>query len=213
MEEKKVFIFDLDGTLVDAYRAIEKSLNFTLRKFKRRPVSYQTVKRTVGRGDKRFMRMFFPGEEFNRALAAYRLHHARSLARFSKLKPGAKRMLYLLKKRNKIVAIASNRPAYFTDIIVRNLGIKKYFDGIWCADKTNGIKPNPKMINAILKKFSLSRSDAVYIGDMGIDLETARRAGVDAVFIKGGSSSVREVARFKNKRIIASLPEILALYR
>ncbi|MFH1875543.1 MAG: HAD family hydrolase [Candidatus Omnitrophota bacterium] len=213
MIEKKIFIFDLDGTLVDAYRAIEKSLNFTLRKLGYRAVSYREAKRKVGTGDKHFMEMFFKKNEFRRALRIYRVHHEWSLARYTRSKSGAKRMLYLLKKRNKIIAVASNRPARFTDIIVRHLDIKKYFDGIWCADKINGTKPDPKMVHAILARFGSSRAQAVYIGDMGIDLETAHRAGVDAVFIKGGSSGVAEVATYKNKRVISSLMEILKIYR
>jgi HAD superfamily hydrolase (TIGR01509 family) len=212
MTEKKIFIFDLDGTLVDAYKAIHESLNFTLRVLGHAPVSYTVAKRNVGKGDKRFMRTFFPRKEFTKALRIYRKHHKRALARFTSLKPGAKEMLYLLKKRNKIIAIASNRPQYFTNIILKALKIKKYFDIVVCADTVGGIKPNPKILYAILKRFKLTPQEAVYIGDMGIDLETAKRAGIDAVFVKGGSSTLAQVKRYTKKKVVASLDKIAAMF-
>lgn len=212
MNKKKIFIFDLDGTLVDAYRAIEESLNFTLRALGHPPVSYATAKRKVGKGDKRFMQTFFSKKEFTKALTIYRRHHKTSLIRLAALKPGAKEMLYLLKKRNKIVAIASNRPQRFTNVILKALKIRKYFDLVVCADTIRGIKPNPKILRAILKRFKLSVQEAVYIGDMGIDLETAKRAGIDAVFVKGGSSTLSEVKQYANKKVVSSLDEILAIF-
>jgi phosphoglycolate phosphatase len=213
MIKKKLFIFDLDGTLADAYRAIEKSLNFTLKKIGRPPVSYEKVKRKVGRGDRIFMETFFSQDEIEKALKIYRTHHKKSIFIYSRLMPYAKKMLHILKLKKKTIAIASNRPQRFTELIIKKLKIKKYFNGgIWCADRVGSIKPNPKILYAILKKLRIKKEEAIYIGDMAIDLETAKRARIDFIFIKGGSSSLGEVKQYKNKRVISSLSEILKLY-
>ncbi|MDD5195407.1 MAG: HAD family hydrolase [Candidatus Omnitrophica bacterium] len=209
---KKIFIFDLDGTLVDAYQAIFKSLNFTRKQIGLAPVSYKEAKRKVGRGDKRFMREFFSKNDFKRALIIYRRHHKQSLKRYSRLKPYARYILSILKKRKKILAIASNRPKYFTDVILKCLKIKKYFSMVVCADQIKSVKPNPKILYTILKRFNFFPQDAVYVGDMAIDLEAAKRARIDAVFVKGGSSSLREIKRYSNKHVISLLKEILDLY-
>ena len=55
MINKKLFIFDLDGTLVDAYGAIEKSLNFLRYSLGLNPISLTKVRRNVGYGDKHFI--------------------------------------------------------------------------------------------------------------------------------------------------------------
>jgi len=209
MKMKKLFIFDLDGTLVDAYTAIERSMNFTLRKLGLPSVAYKEVKRRVGRGDKLFMRSFFPAKDMEKALKIYRPHHAKALLRYTKLRPYAKKLLYTLKREKKFLAIASNRPFYFTNIILKKLGIKKYFNIVLCADQINSLKPNPKILYAIIKKLSVSKKEAVYTGDMDIDMETAKRGNIDAIFITGGSSALNSVKKYKNKKVISSLKEIL----
>jgi len=211
MEMKKLFIFDLDGTLADAYRAIEKSMNFTLKKLGRREITYREIKSKVGRGDKLFMKLFFPGERVDRVLKIYRLHHAKALLKYVRSRLYAKILLHTLKRKGKLLAIASNRPYYFTSIILKKLGIRKYFDIVLCADQINSMKPNPKILYIIIKRLGVDKKDAVYIGDMDIDMETAKRAKVDAIFITGGSSTLNAVAKYKNKKTIKSLKEILKL--
>ncbi|UCG35106.1 MAG: HAD family hydrolase [Candidatus Omnitrophota bacterium] len=212
MITKKLFIFDLDGTLADVYSAIEKSLNFTLKKLGYSKVDFEEVKRNVGRGDKLFIKGFFSRKDANKALSIYRAHHLKSIARYSKLLPYAKTTLSKLKRKEKCVALASNRPQIFTDKIIKKLKIDKYLDEVLCADTINSLKPQPKIINMLIKDFDVKKSDAVYIGDMTIDMETARRAGVEAVYIRGGSSTFSEVKKYKNKKVISSLKEIFDLY-
>lgn len=209
LNSKKLFIFDLDGTLADAYTAIEKSLNFTLKKIGLAPVTYEKVKKTVGMGDRIFMESFFPEKDIEKALKIYRAHHRKALLRYVKLKPFAKKLLYVLKRRNRFLAIASNRPDYFTNIILKKLGIKKYFDIVLCADRINSLKPDPKILNIIVRKSGFQKQEAVYVGDMVIDAETAKRAGVDFIFITGGSSKIQEISKYDIKGIVYSLNGIL----
>lgn len=212
MIKKKLYVFDLDGTLADAYRAIEKSLNFTLGRLGLSRVSYKQAKRKVGRGDRIFMETFFPAKAINKALKIYRAHHRYSLKKYSRLRPYAKKILIRLKNKEKIIAIASNRPKYFTNLILVSLGIKKYFSAVLCADEINSNKPDPRILNILMKRFKVKKADTVFIGDMDIDLETAKRADVDAVFVKGGSSHQVVAGKYKNAQVVSSLKKILDLY-
>jgi len=209
MREKKLFIFDLDGTLADAYLAIQQSMNYTLMKLGYPAVSLMEIKRKVGKGDKKFIASFFSAENEEKAIRIYREHHKKSLLRYSMPKPYAKALLYTLKKRKKIIAVASNRPAYFTNLIIKKTGLGKYLDFVLCADEINSLKPKPKILNMILRKFKVKKQDTVYIGDMDIDMETARRASMDAIFVTGGSNKLSEVKRYKNKKVVYSLRQIL----
>ncbi len=212
MTRKKLFIFDVDGTLVNSYKAIERSLNFTRKKFGRLPVSSIKVKRSVGKGDRPFIEVFFGQEESEEALDIYRRHHEKALLRYAKLYPKTKKVLSLLRRRKKILAVASNRPAYFTDILLRRLDIKKYFHVVYCGDELKSYKPKPKILRVILKRFCIEKNDAVYIGDMALDVETAKRAKIEAVFKKGGSSSLSEVSCYKEKKVIGDLEDIFKFY-
>ncbi len=212
MKQKKLFIFDVDGTLVDAYAAIEKSLNFTRRRFGYKPIAMTTVKKNVGRGDRLFVGLFFPEPQLDRAVTIYRRHHQKALLRFSKLYPRTRKFLSELRRRGKAIAVASNRPAFYTNALLKRLDIRKYFDVVMCADEINSLKPDPKMLQVIMKRCGVRRQETVYVGDMDIDMEAARRARIEAVFKQGGSSTAREVKKYK-KLAVSRLEEILDLYR
>lgn len=212
MKTKSLFIFDLDGTLVDAYEAIEKSLNFVLKKLRCPTVTLEKVKRNVGRGDRLFIETFFPSIDVGEVLKIYRAHHEKSLLRYSRAKPGARKLLRLLKKRKRLIAVASNRPSYFTDIILKRLKLEDLVDYTLCADRIKSRKPDPKILNLILKRFKIKRQGAVFVGDMDIDVETAKRAGMDAVFIKGGSSTLASVRKYRNKKVISNIMDVARLY-
>ncbi|MCM8786632.1 MAG: HAD family hydrolase [Candidatus Omnitrophica bacterium] len=211
--DKKLFIFDLDGTLVDAYKAIYESVNFALKKLGYKTTSFIKVKKSVGKGDRLFIRSFFPTNKIDEALKIYRAHHKKALPLYTKILPYAESFLDLLKKDGKITAIASNRPRYFTNIILERLNLKKFFNFVLCADQIGYRKPSPRILFAIMKKFKVNRNDTVFIGDMTIDLETAKRAKVFSIFIKGGSSSVAEAKAYKNKKIFSSMKELLNFYK
>jgi phosphoglycolate phosphatase len=143
--------------LVDTYKAIEKSLNFTLKKLNYPEVSYKEVKRKVGGGDKKIIQNFFHKKDIDKALIIYQKHHKKAVTKYSKLRPYAKSTLSLLKKKKKIVAVASNRPKHFTHLILKKLSLEKYLDFVLCTDQINSLKPNPKIINEIIRKFKIEK--------------------------------------------------------
>ncbi|MBN2483526.1 MAG: HAD family hydrolase [Candidatus Omnitrophica bacterium] len=210
---KKLFIFDLDGTLADAYDAIYDSLNFTRNRLGYPVVPYQTVKESVGKGDRLFIDMFFAEKDRTKALTIYRRHHLVSLTKKAKPQPHARGVLGRLKRRGKAVSIASNRPTAYTLVILKRLNFLKYIDFILCADKIKTIKPDPAILLKTLAYFKLCRRHAVFIGDMAIDMETARRARMDAVFIKGGSSRPKEIKeKYPGVPVLSGLNDIFKVY-
>lgn len=209
----KLFIFDLDGTLVNSYRAIERSLNSTRKKLGYPEVSLNTVKKNIGRGDRLFIRTFFSIDDEEKALKIYRRYHKRDLLTFASLFPYARYLLYFLKRKKKLIAVASNRPKYFTNLLLKKLNIEKYFDEVVCADEINSLKPDPKIINTILRRRGVKKKEAIFVGDMDIDLETAQRANILGIYVKGGSSPLKEVRKYRNKIIVSNLKELTQLIK
>lgn len=201
----RLLIFDLDGTIIDAYGAIAESFNFTMRQFGISVQRTARIKRAVGQGDKNLLAPFVPKNAIDRALSIYRKHHQHSLFRKSKLLPYAKGLLRSLDKKGARLAIASNRPTKFSLILLRHLGIESYFDYVLCADKLAFRKPHPLILNTIMRKLKFSKKDTLYIGDMAFDAETGRRAGVKTIIVLGGSSSAREIKKEKPFKIVKNL--------
>jgi 2-phosphoglycolate phosphatase len=201
-------IFDLDGTLVDAYKAVAESINYTLTQMGRPPADDKTIKRSVGWGIRHLVATFTGEQDADRGLSIYRQHHARALKSGTAFLPGAKELLYTLKKKGYTLAIASNRPARFTHIILKHLKISALFDYVLCGDEISDPKPAPHMLQQILRKFSLDPAQALFVGDMTIDVQTGHAAGIQTVTVITGSSNREEIARLKPLKIMEHISEV-----
>lgn len=208
MKNVKLIIFDLDGTLIDAYPAITKSFNYTMRKMSYSKQDASTIRRAVGWGDANLLKPFIETRDLRKAVLLYRNHHKAALIKYSRLFPGVNLLLSRLKKKGYKIAVASNRPSRFSRILIRHLKIKKYFDYVLCADRLKHIKPHPQILNRIMDKFSMEPGQTLYVGDMVIDAEAGRRAGVRAVIVTTGSSSRAEIKKEKPYRIIKGVAEL-----
>lgn len=205
MPKIKLVIFDLDGTLVDAYEAISASVNFTLQKLGYKKASYLKIRKAVGWGDRRLLAAFLPENDVDAALLIYRRHHRLSLKKYSRLLPYSRGVMDYLRGNKIKAAIASNRPTEFTNILLNSLGVKGYFDYVLCADKLAEGKPNPEILLKILRELKVEPRESLYVGDMVVDVETGRNAGIRVVAVLGGSSTLAEIKKAMPFKIIKSL--------
>lgn len=208
----KAIIFDLDGTLVDAYKPIVTSFNFTMRKLGLPAKSSLTIRKAVGWGDSQLLAPFVPRSKLAFALKIYRNSHKKTLTRQAKLFPGVKKLLSALSRRY-ILAVASNRPTQFSKILVKTLGIDKYFSFLLCADSLKKGKPSPQILQRIIRHFGIRAQEAIYVGDMAIDAQAAHRAKTKAIIVTTGSSKRQEIKREKPYRIISSIAQLDGLLK
>jgi phosphoglycolate phosphatase len=211
MKKLSLAIFDLDGTLIDAYPAIIRSLNFTMRKFNYPAQSDAVIRRAVGWGDENLLKPFVASGDLKQVLSAYRRHHKKSLVKYSRLFTGAKTVLRRLKHKGYKLAVASNRPTQFSWILIRHFGLQEYFNYVLCADKLKFGKPHPQILQKITQRLSCLSRQTVYIGDMAIDAQAGRRAGVATIIVTTGSSKLSEIRRERPYRIIGKIKELLKI--
>ncbi len=204
----KLVIFDLDGTLVDAYKAVSESLNHALVALGYDVVDHELVKRRVGCEDRHLVGEFVAQGDIDKVLSIFRQHHPRALKQGTVFLPGARELLVELKSRQYLTAIASNRPTRFAQIILKHLNIKDLFDYVLCADKVDCPKPSPEILCKILQKFSISSGNALYVGDMTIDVETGHRARVKTIAVVTGSSSRGDIVEANPFRVISHIREV-----
>jgi len=211
MKNIRLIIFDLDGTLIDAYRAIHKSLNFAMARLGYPCQAISVVRRAVGWGDKNLLRPFVDKKDLAAALGIYRKHHEKSLVRYSRTFSGVKKLLSFLKSKGYKLAVASNRPTKFSSLLLDHLGLNKYFDYVLCADKLKKGKPDPQILRKIMKKFSLSREQTLYVGDMAIDAQAGKRAAVKTVIVTTGSSRLSEIRKETPYAVIRKVSDLYFL--
>jgi phosphoglycolate phosphatase len=208
MKNIKLVIFDLDGTLINAYPAIISSFNYTLSWLNYPKQPPLIIKRAVGWGDENLLKPFVRKKDLKKALLIYRKHHRHSLVKQSRLFPQAKEILRYLKAKGYKLAVASNRPTEFSWILIRNLRLKEFFDYVLCADRLENIKPHPEILNKIMQHFSLQPKETVYIGDMVIDAQAGRRAKVTTLMVTTGSSTKEEIRKERPYRILDKVSQL-----
>lgn len=212
MKNIKLIIFDLDGTLIDAYGAIGSSFNYVMRRLGLKAQTKNTVRRLVGWGDINLLKPYVAKKDLSMALSLYRADHKISLLKQSYLYPGVRKLLQLFKARGYRLAVASNRPSKFSRILLKHLKILAFFDFVLCADQAAHPKPHPDMLLEIIKRFALKKSEALYVGDMVIDALAGRRGKIKTVIVTSGSSDkdeIKAVKPFKIISVISGLPAIV----
>lgn len=187
MSHPKLYMFDLDGTLVDAYKAVAASINYALKAMGYPVLTDEEVKRSVGWGERILIAQHVREEDVDKTLSVFRQHHRAALKTGVKFLPGAKETLKTLKSAGCQLAIATNRPTRFTHIILKTLNAVDFFDYILCGDKVENPKPAGDILTTILEKLNIDPSEALYVGDMAIDVEAGHAAGVRTIAVITGS--------------------------
>ncbi len=212
IKDVKLVIFDLDGTLIDAYDSIERSFNFVMSKLGYPAKKPLVIRGAVGWGDKNLLEPFVAKRDLDKALLLYRRHHKSALIAYSRVYKYVYILLGRLKNKGYKLAVASNRPTKFSWILLRHLRLEKYFDYVLCADKLEKGKPDPRILIKIMEKFRVGRQETVYVGDMALDAETGRGAGVKAIIVTTGSSTKTQILKEKPYLVIKSIKEIAGIF-
>lgn len=190
-------VFDLDGTLIDSYLDIATSLNEVLDRLGRPRIPIESVKKMIGAGVHVLLQRALKDDRPELLEAARTLfgdaYRAR-LTEHTRPYPGVLETLRALAAHGLLLAIATNKPSFFTDPIVRALGLDAAGVLAWAsADEAGARKPSPKVVELALERAAKIRavpappaSEIAYAGDMPIDLETARAMGCRMIGVGWG---------------------------
>ena len=207
----KAVIFDFDGTLVDSYQAITASVNHVRAAHNLPPLSEPEVRRCVGRGPAYLLQHTVPGTELDKDMARYRAHHPSVLRSGTHLLPGVSETLGILKKSGFRLGVCSNKPRDFTRELLHVLGLAPLIEVVIGPEDADRIKPAPDMLLAALRQLKLAPAEALYVGDMVVDIETARAAGVAVWVIPTGSDERSTLQAANPDRILGEFRELGSL--
>jgi phosphoglycolate phosphatase len=206
----QAILFDFDGTLADSYPAITASVNHVRAAHGLPPLPESEVRRFVGRGPDYLLQHTVPGGDPAQDLARYRAHHPSVLRAGTRLLPGAAETLKALHRAGLRLAICSNKPRQFTNELLDYLGIAGLITVALGPEDVPRLKPAPDMVLAALHLLDIQPDEALYVGDMVVDIQTARAAGVTVWVVPTGSDEIDTLRAAKFDRLLRDLAELPA---
>jgi phosphoglycolate phosphatase len=208
----KALLFDFDGTLADSFEAITASTNHFRRSYGLPPLPESTVRQYVGFGMTNLLEHLVPGADTAEAAARYREHHPKVMLTGTHLRTGVAETIPALHQRGYRMAVCSNKLAQYTRELVAAFKLEPYFVAVLGPEDVGGrAKPDPAMLLEGLGRLEVSTAEAVYVGDMAIDVHSARAAGVPVWIFPGGAAGHESVTESGPDRVLKGFTELLEL--
>ncbi len=204
-----IVILDLDGTLVDSGADIAASLNWALRKEGEAELPESRVISAIGGGVPVLLDRTIGAKhpKRDRIHAALREHYSEHLLDRTRLYPGVRETLEVIDVPRVVV---TNKPEAMSRKLLAGLGIDGLIAAIYGGEGRLPRKPHPAAVLECLDKFKVAKARALLVGDSGVDVATARAAGIRSCAVTYGYSTTGELdeADFRIARF-DQLPDIL----
>ncbi|CAA6814857.1 MAG: Predicted phosphatase [uncultured Sulfurovum sp.] len=197
---KKLIIFDMDGTLVDSSLTIANAINYVRSKLKLEALESELILTKVNEPNLNPALFFYEVEAFNSEHEQwfseyYTDNHEKEL----QLYKGIKVFLKELIANGYKLAIATNAYRGSTLESLSHLKIVDYFSSIACYDDVGRGKPAPDMLEKNLEDLELEAKDAIFVGDSERDLMAANTLKMDYIMINWGFSDYEDAIHSVNK--------------
>lgn len=195
---KNMVIFDLDGTLLNTIEDLAISTNKALEACHFKPHPTEAYKYFVGDGMNKLIERALPDgnkdkDTIDKVKKEFITYYNAHLTNYTKPYEGITELLYELQSRNKYLAIVSNKPNEQTQRLVKECLPKIPF--VYVTGNKIGMphKPDPFAVLEAIHQVGLSKEEILYVGDSGVDMQTAKNAGVTAVGVTWGFRTKEEL--------------------
>ncbi len=207
----KTIIFDLDGTILNTLVDLKNAVNHGLKTRNLPEKDLEFVRTAIGNGTQVLIKRCCPEDisEEERAIVFtnFKNYYLEHYDDFTRPYPGIVEMLKKLKEQVHL-GVVSNKDH---DLVIKI--INKEFTGLFDIiqgsyfDKPK--KPNPYLIDKIIKENNLDKTDCLYVGDTNIDKESATNAGLEYLLVNYGYRTKEELEKMcPNDTSISSVDEL-----
>lgn len=216
MEMKRLIIFDLDGTLLNTIADLANSTNHALSENGFPTHDISAYKKFVGNGIMKLFERALPADKVSdsnllKMRASFLEHYDIHNCDYTKPYEGITELLHQLSRNGIDLAVASNKydaatkkliGHFFPDI--RFMAVEGNKDGV-------APKPNPTIVHEIMAIKGYDKRDVMFVGDSGVDMQTALNAEVESCGVTWGFRPVSELMQFSPDHIVNNPEEIASI--
>ena len=184
-------IIDLDGTLVDTLGDFAAALAHMLHALGLPPLARSFIAQTVGKGSEHLIRRSLEqvgGDAglYDRAWTLYQAHYETINGRHAEVYPGVPEGLQRLGAAGIALACVTNKPTAFAGQLLRDKGLRGYFQGVYGGDAFERKKPDPMPLLRTCELLGCTPTQTLMVGDSSNDAQAARAAGCRVVLVTYG---------------------------
>jgi len=220
-KDKKVLIFDFDGTLIDSVPDLADALNAMLNRLQKEPFDEETIRHWVGNGAETLVKRALLGssditpfkdhELFKEALPIFLTYYTQKCADKTILYPNVRETLQSLKEMDYWLTIVTNKPYAFIEPILKQLSLDDLFCITLGGDSLDEKKPSAKPLLHICDKLHCSTKEAVMIGDSKNDIIAATQANIESIAVSYGYNYGEDIKSYKPTVVVDNFKDILSL--
>jgi beta-phosphoglucomutase len=180
-------LWDMDGTLVDTAELHFAAWETACRELGR-PFSRADFAATFGRRNPEIIHWLF-GDRFNELQTAELGEHKEHLYRAAAFQkgvaplPGVTALLEGLRRAGFTQAIGSSAPRANLDLILKMMGVAKYFDALVGMEDTQRGKPDPQVFQVAAEKLGVPPGRCVVLEDAVAGVQAAKAGGMKCVAV------------------------------
>lgn len=189
----QTILFDLDGTLIDHFTTIHRSIAHAQRQLGLPESDYATVRATVGGSTPVTLERLLGQQHVETALPLFRAHFEAIMFEDVLPLPGAAWILQALKHRGEQLAVFTNKIGEHSRATLQHLEMDQWLDAIVGTGDTPYRKPEPQFTAHMLELMGASAAETILIGDSPFDCAAAEAGGLQCYLVATGSHSVAEL--------------------
>ena len=205
-----LILFDLDGTLTDSIHPALLAIQEMLAVLKYQHKTTDEIKQYVGFGEVPLVEGAIGTNNkklVREAMEVYLSIYKKKWLKNLPLYPNVKETL--LHFNSKKMAIVSNKASNLIEMILANHGIRNLFIRVYGGDNSPCLKPDPCVVKMLIAETGIPKSNVLFVGDMAVDIKTAKRSGIKSCAVSYGFDPVEDLIREKPDFLINDFVKIL----
>lgn len=212
----RLLIFDLDGTLLDTIGDLAVACNAMLALRGLPQHGYDDYCRFVGNGIMRLVERALPEplrspENVASARADFIRYYTAHIDTRTRPYEGIPELLDELVRRDVRLAVASNKFQAGTALLVERFFPSVRFEAVLGQREGVPLKPDPAVVEEILALAGVPREEAIFVGDSGTDILTARAAGIRSAGVSWGFRDRTELIEAGADRLVDRAEQLLEM--
>ena len=221
LENKKLLIFDLDGTLINSALDLAIAVNYMLEQLGRETFSEDIIHGWVGNGALMLVQRALSGKRtvdaclddalVQNALDIFLKYYAKNLCNETVPYTHVKTTLNTLKDKGYRLSIVTNKPYAFVEPILDGLGMNGLFELILGGDSLPLKKPDPAPLLHVCEELDILVERCVMVGDSKNDILAANTCSMQSVGVTYGYNYGEDIGVYNPTVIIDDFSELLKL--